>query len=452
MDRLLSQVPAQLHEAFVCVYNELSAAGRENLEVLVNGWQAAAAGTGSEVTPDSSPAVQDPPCDEFAFMPDVSFMAPRGTFRVGFGQDLFTLQAKNGTKHVVHRDMLLNASILERDNTSCVLFVRLHDGQVRGGTNKKQLPSNLIFTLKGANAGKAKAEISPSSSILITESLRGKLLDEACRRGDLIIAALASCLTTPSLFSRDRSMPPKFRTSESQPALTCKYKTVNDGKLYPLDDGILFVGSPMTFIACTDADRISIEPSVSQRMFTLIVVIRLEKKDMVHEFSQIKQDECLHLQAHLQRIQFAKKKKNKPATDKSGATETSAITIDSQEDGSNREQEGQETEDNAEDSDDDDDSSYRSDSSSSSEEEAEAGKHQDITDGDDKVQVVEDEEQCVHVDEESSSNSSDSSSENDGDDDDGVEKAEMVEEEPFIPEPGDVLPANRKRQRRTIVV
>jgi len=221
---------------------------------------------------------------------------------------------------------------------------------------------------------------------------------------------------------------------------------VNEGRLFLMEDGILFVGSPVTFVSRFSAENVNVIRSNSRTFEVHIKVpvnhsgeAKKKSKDDAVEFSMMSVDELPGFENYLSRTKFGKAQKPSASLQKKvdQAGETTSVADDESLSS--------------------DDSPYSSEESTSSASDSEEEEAETKANGADSSLIVLDESDEVEVVEgREASNHGEGEEDSDEDDDDessssdscGSQDAELVEEDKFEPDPDDVITDRKKRRRR----
>ena len=312
---------------------------------------------------------------------------------------------------MIKREQLCSAQVLESDENgmSWTVLIRL--------TQYSGVPSDLIIlTLKGKNTGKTKAILVQNENSKLKEPLLSMIQGDSWTRMKVFEGLMTSCLRTVAPGEKHKNV------------VKCNAKNVNEGRLFLLDDAVLFVGKPLTLLERSRVEFARLDKSNS-RTFEFHVKMKSSKTEY-HEFTMISSNDLPTLDSFLNRTRFHKGSDAAPAPTTTTTT-TNAASIE--DDASSSE------------GDDDmssDDSPYES-SSSSEDDSSEGDAEGDEPMGDAKEHDKEDGEE-LEEDDDDESDSNDSSSSADTDD---PNAAEEFEEEKFQYDPADLVQAGSKRRR-----
>jgi hypothetical protein len=367
--------------------------------------KASAASIVSDVPPELSEAV--------AVLPDVTCIAPRGSFALGFDEESLSLRGKTANL-LIRREDALNARVIEQTSAGTTLLVRLTS------TSSAKIPGGiLLISVKGNNQGKGRTVINAERRGELNEPMVTIAEDASSSRSSILEG-----LINFSLGKLQRFQPKLVAGRPVSPFIHCNIKDVREGRLFFLEEALLFVGSPLTLVEIQDIESAALRASntkMHELNITLSEPAQLEygkgSKDG-HVFSQISADDLLLVYDFLDRLKRVKTSGRMSSAD-SGQVEdlVSEGSLSS------------------------DDSDYQSQEATedSDEEEKEQENEDDKTASEtDPVEVVE-----LSGSEESGDESDDTSSS--GTDD--PEAAELVEEDDFVPDETEIIKDGQKRRR-----
>lgn len=368
--------------------------------------------------PPPAPVSASADSETWCTLPEVTFVNPRGSFSVDFGPGFVELRGKTGTHRVEKVDKLVQFV----DKTGGSVFFR-------------DASKIFLATLKGNNTGKSKAVVAPGCDAQLAQRFAG--FGEVSRL-DLFANMAAMSLGV------EANIPTLFLSSKKEPFFSCNYKDVNEGRLYPLDDGLLFVGKPTLFIPIEEVHVLEVGRTQSKVFEIHVIMVTPEgSKNLAHDFSLIDNNELPIFQNYEAKMKFGKKvKKSVDAQNTSAASSsTSASKTERNESDSEQDDDSGDSED-----DDSEDSSYVSGESDEGEAEGSSDNEKDDKDA---ASASKSTAENLSKDGAEESERDDSSDDGTSEDEDmsGDDVAELVEEEEFKPDATDVIASGKKRRR-----
>ncbi|KAH9256335.1 hypothetical protein BASA81_005556 [Batrachochytrium salamandrivorans] len=425
---LAELVPAGALEDFKRVALELSSAGKQS---LLSGLRLFPRTSSSSASTAAAAAASDSPSpDALVTIPNVSFLNPRGSFNVDFGPGFVEFRGKKLGKIRLESKEVEFVQYLEKEDALSLLLIQK--------TNASDESGSIVISLKGANAKAAACQVLNDGDI--PASLLAQSKNDKSLRHELFASWLSF-----SFADKLEDSPPKLEqggfvsaVNPKKRFVSCHSRNINEGKLFPLKSGLLFVGSGPFIAMPTWCSEVLALNRSNSRTFEL-QVRQTGIKDLLLVFSSIHAEEVPVLQAYFKRTTFLTKSQSRANREDSDEEEEGSGS------GEESDSEGEEDE--------EEDSVYHSQSSAAEEEDEEEGVEEVEEDELDKPKRKADKEGEEGEEEEDSESSS---GEDDEDKDDKLKQeyddvAEMIEEAPYKAEElEDVIPEGRKRQRKLL--
>lgn len=271
-----------------------------------------------------SPAAATATASNFAFeIPNVQMLSPRGRHAVRITATEMQLHGPRNTLVIVPLEKIKHTYNLPKvDNygkVSADLWVLVLTEAVQSG---KQLTSTIVFQTKPVpkpvDPNSARKTPKPPPTLRVDVSAGASMLPENCSLLSSSIAAsegsstlegtmrdlISACFHCGVFTSHPKapSTPDNrfFQSSRNSPVVKC-YVGVNDGILYPLPDGVFFLGRPYTFVSLDEMAGLECAKGGSGRTLDLIVTLH-EEGEPPHEFSMIEKEEASPLNVYIQHM------------------------------------------------------------------------------------------------------------------------------------------------------
>ena len=243
--------------------------------------------------------------DKYAFeIPNVSCLSPRGRHTVKLNITELCLTSKKENIVVPLNTITRAYSLNKVDNygkISACLWLLVLSKPVPVG---KQTTKTIVFTTppkpnEGATTKKKGKEpevyqVQVDSSHLPPMSTLENFQGTEYSRMERLFA-------TPHLFCKTLTQSNElnyFTSSRNGPVIKC-YSNVNDGLVFPLPDGVFFVGKPYTFVDIEDMAGLECNKGGSGRTLDLNITTH---DDELHVFGMVEKEEMAPLQHYIQMI------------------------------------------------------------------------------------------------------------------------------------------------------
>ena len=269
--------------------------------------------TSSSLATDSLPAPPPPPPPAMpSFDPstvlstyvDVSFVQPRGKFDVHVTDNAFILTSSGkqpSTTFLPYTSLGQLAAVPDVNRKDWCVLLQLRPTAaplVVGKTSLSQVLLKVDTTRKTTDAKAIRLPQQPAhSQPLPTVTIAAHFLSTLRKY----------CSTLPLVTPE----PATFSSTASTASISCYYGT-NDGQLYPLSAGLLFLQRPVVWVALETVDGIEVKRSGGGKTFDLKVgVTRSGEKDEVVVFGMISVKEQQALEYYVQYVAKWQKKRER---------------------------------------------------------------------------------------------------------------------------------------------
>ena len=284
----------------------------------------------TSTTNNSSAVVIDFAKDRYAFeIPYISCMSPRGRHTLKLGPHELCLSAKKGDVVVQLSDIRRAYSLDKVDNygkvTACLWLLVLSTPVPVG----KQTTSTIVFSTSPKPVeGMGKKSKSPSIIQVEVNSEHLPISVEGFENfKGTDYGIMQKMFSTPNLLCSNKTRTNNtsyFTSSRNTPIIKC-YCGVNDGLLFPLPDGLFFVGKPYTFVDIQDMAGLECNKGGSGRTLDFNVHTHDEVN---HTFGMIEKEETKALQHYIQMI-LKRAQKNAAASSSSSSSSKSSSSSSS---------------------------------------------------------------------------------------------------------------------------
>ena len=232
-----------------------------------------------------------------AHVPEVQMITPRGKFDLYFMENFLKIHGQSHNYKILNKNIIKVFLVPKTDGHNHYLILKLKSPLSQGNTTYPF----LVIQLKSDSELSIDINIPENSAIKSLENpLSGKSIDVLAK---LFVHVVGVGIILPS----------KTYNFMMGPFIKCAYK-VNEGILYPLEKGLLFVHKPVLHISHDDIKEVTCSRmqtgGLTQKMFDMTVTT---KKDLQFIFVNIEKDEGPLLESY-----FKAKKIKFTAVDESG--------------------------------------------------------------------------------------------------------------------------------------